>query len=329
METIEGLLSKRFPRPVKTRLKIAEVMESAPTPISKLVRRQLFRWPYRHLRESKKDVQFRSTDDYGWEISGENLPIIKLEGLPKLKSAMKSNALIVASGPSSRDYDYNAINRQETSVIAVSGSISFLAERNITPDCWIISDNNFPKLSGSKHFDISRGVPLVTTHVGIAHVARLFPEHLTNRKIFLIERINQWHGLKSLKNAQLEACNQSSGKPFHFPEGMNGKSVTGWSHRPEQGIFSGDTVVFVALQILIACGTNEIDIVGMDLSNQTRCYDEGNNPIPNQLVDNYEMHILPSFQLMNKALRGRPIKIKNLSESCPLPGELFNLSDGN
>ena len=78
-----------------------------------------------------------------------------------------------------------------------------------------------------------------------------------------------------------------------------------------------------ALQVAIYLGAKDIEIVGMDLSAAGRAYDEGDRAQPSGLVNDYQKYILPTFEMMHRALKGRGLEIKNLSPVCPLPEYLF------
>jgi Kdo-III transferase WaaZ len=108
-----------------------------------------------------------------------------------------------------------------------------------------------------------------------------------------------------------------------FPPAGNGKSIIGWSRRPELGFFSGCTVAFAALQIMVRLGARDIEIVGMDLTGKAHAYTEADGAIPSSLDADYEQRILPSFALMGEALKGSGIAIRNLSPVCRLPRRFF------
>jgi hypothetical protein len=101
------------------------------------------------------------------------------------------------------------------------------------------------------------------------------------------------------------------------------KSVVGWSRRPELGFFSGCTVVFAALQIVIGLGARDIEIAGMDLQGSGHAYKEEKCAIASSLGADYERGILPAFERMHEAIRGSGVVVRNLSPVCPLPREFF------
>ncbi len=173
------------------------------------------------------------------------------------------------------------------------------------------------------NFSHAVGTPLAIPAAVAARLAKAAPEELANRPVCVIERVNQWHGIRSLSNIQLKALNGKSGSPLVFPPTGKGKSIVGWSHRPELGFFSGCTVAFVTLQILVGLGARDIEIIGMDLTGKTHAYAEGKGSYPSTLEEDYEQSILPSFAIMGEVLKGTGVRVRNLSHVCRLPREYF------
>ncbi|MGL5017662.1 MAG: 6-hydroxymethylpterin diphosphokinase MptE-like protein [Luteolibacter sp.] len=229
---------------------------------------------------------------------------------------------IVAGGPSARNHPMGELASGKRLVIAVNGVPAFLAEHGIRPDAWIVSD---PRLATQieTNFPHAAGTPLATLANVAAAIAIRSPRELANRPLCLIERVNQWLGVRSLKDQQLLKLNECSGLPFLFPSRENLKSIIGWSRRPDLGFFSGSTVVFAALQIAVGLGARDIEIIGMDLSGQGHVYTEAEGALVTTVVMNYKKRILPSFEMMHEALSGTGVEVRNLSPVCPLPRRLF------
>lgn len=207
-------------------------------------------------------------------------------------------------------------------IMAVNGVPAFLAEHGIRPDAWIVSD---PRLASQieSNFPHAAGTPLATLANVAASIAARSPGELASRSLCLIERVNQWHGVRSLEDKPLRNLNERSGSPFLFPAQGDLKSVVGWSRRPELGFFSGCTVVFAALQIAVGLGARDIEIIGMDLSDQGHAYREDEGAVASSISTDYKERILPSFKRMHEALHGTGVEVRNLSPVCPLPRRLF------
>jgi hypothetical protein len=291
-------------------------------PIREFINRKLWRWPYRHMRSFSLDSRLEPTACGGWTILHESNVVATTVPLLEWLGAIDRPVTIVAGGPSARDHSFDECHDGKRLIVAVNGVPAFLAERKIRPDAWIVSD---PRLAEQveANFPNAVGIPLAITARAVVSLARTSPIELASRRLCIIERVNQWHGVASLSESELIDLNKQSGSPFHFPETGPRKSIVGWSWRPEMGFFSGSTVVFAALQLLVRLGAKDIEIVGMDLSGQGHAYDDGKGSLPNTLADDYEISIRPSFELMHQVLEKTGVLVKNLSPVCPLRQRVF------
>lgn len=308
---------------IRSRVAWSRRLDRFPTFLAGFLERRLWKWPLRHMREFPKSVTFEVTGGGEWKICRNGLPVATTRTLLDWVGPIGRPLTIVASGPSARDIPTDALKDGSRMILAVNGAPTFLAERGIKPDLWVISDSDFAAVVG-RHFEHAAGVPLAVPFKAAAFIAEHFPHELEHRPICLIERVNQWYGIRSLKRSMLFDWNEKSGRPFVSPTEWNGKSVVGWSHRPELGFYSGNSVVFAALQLAVRLGAQDIEIIGMDLSDAKRSYSEGDSAQPSALAKQYNKGILPSFEVMHEALSGRNVVIRNLSPVCPLPGRLFD-----
>jgi hypothetical protein len=272
-----------------------------------------------HLRKFDHDYSFTREGDglKGMSFRGEAVCESKIPG------RIDRPVTLVTAGPSSLGHDWDKVRGEGRYVVAVSGCPTFLIERGIRPDLLVLSDPDFCR-TGGYHIRDAVGVPLVVEYRAAAALHRYFPESFQDRDIWLIERVNKWYGAGALGREDLQDCNRASGSPFHFSGVADRLMRSGWSHEVKWGMFPSSTVAFVALQVVVAMGAGEIEIVGMDLGGN------GNRSIytdsqPNRLREQYEDAILPSFQAMSEAMKGRGVTIRNLSPTCPLPAELFEL----
>lgn len=287
--------------------------------ISNWARRRIWAWPYRHMRRIDSSIHFEQCDDGGWDVLYRGERVLKALALSEWGKALSRDVLLVASGPSAREHEWGDLDGR--SVVAVNGSPSLLRKEGVKVDYWVVSDPVF-NTEGTKYFKENPELPLVLTHQGLVNMLMQDSALLKNRPVALIERVNQWYGVASKERAELMRINREFGSPFVFPEGDNRKMKVGWSRQPELGFFSGCTVVYAALQVLIGLGTRNIDIVGMDLGGNGRCYDEGKEAMPSTLSIELDSVILPAFKLMSSALEGEGVSIRNLSPVSPLQGEL-------
>jgi KDO transferase-3 len=275
------------------------------------------------MRSVPPNVYIEPSASGGWNIMSGDIRFASSLPFHEWIGRIDRPLTIVAAGPSGRDYAWDQLRSGERMILAVNGAPTFLREVGLKPDLWIISDHTFIP-SAALHFANAEGVPLALTIPSAAWLARNRSCELSNRRITLIERVNQWHGVSSLNVPELLKLNGISGHPFLFSENSGAKSKVGWSHSPELGFFSGCTVVFAALQVAVGLGARDIEIIGMDLSSRGRIYDEGDMPQPSVIEEQYDQFILPAFELMAAAIKNSGVRIKNLSKVCPLPAKLFD-----
>lgn len=293
-----------------------------PGDLGDFIRHKLWKWPYRHMRPFPWSVGLEPIRPGAWEISLEGKVLATTAPLSEWIGPIQRPVTIVATGPSARMHSFDELRAGGRLIIAVNGAPEFLAEMGIRADAWIVSD---PRLATQieSNFPYAVGTPLALPVSVAASIALSEPEALASRPLCLIERVNQWHGVRGLKRGQLVDLNERSGAPFLFPP-KDGKSIIGWSRRPELGFFSGCTVVFAALQVVVGLGARDIEIIGMDLGGQGHAHKEGAGAFRSSLIADYADRILPSFELMSQALNGTDVVIKNLSPVCPLPPRLFS-----
>ena len=264
---------------------------------------------------TRKDGRISSMTFCGREIA----PSVSLH---QLTDDFKGPVTIVATGPSALNHDWEALKKSGRKIVALTGGYGFLHEKGITPDLLVVTDPNFCAVGGF-HVLNAVGVPLAIEYRSAVALEKHFPGALAGRRVFMMERVNGWYGLPRLNDIQLEVLNRQWGGPFHISNNSDPWRRSGWSYQPERGIYPSSTVAFVALELVIALGATDIEIVGMDLGGSASIYA---NARPSKLQEQYESVILPSFLAMKSALENREIHIRNLSPTCPLPADIFQYS---
>lgn len=322
MTPLEAYVNSRMGNPVRRRIAWEHRSHGFPAPLGDFIRHKLWKWPYRHMRSYPWSIGLEPLRPGAWTIfQGTNI-VTTTVPLSEWIGPIDRPVTIVAGGPSAREYPIRKLGDGKRLIFAVNGVPSFLAEHGIRPDAWIVSDTRLASQI-EKNFPHAAGTPLATPANVAASIAIRSPGELASRPLCLIERVNQWHGVRSLEDRQLLDLNERSNSLFVFPPQGVVKSTIGWSRRPDLGFFSGRTVVFAALQIAIGLGARDIEIIGMDLSDQGHSYADAEDALARTLAMNYMKFILPSFELMHEALKGTGVLVKNLSPVCPLPQRIF------
>lgn len=317
MTPLEAFLEQRNLHGLEAR--VERVYSWLPRPLARVIEKKI---TPRHMRAIAPRVFFHCREDRGWTIQRGKEELARTIPLAELVGRLGRPVSIVATGPSVNEYPWERIRKENRFVIAVNGAPTVLKEAGISPDLLVVVDNRFAR-SGTQHIANAPGVPLVTIFRAASILATSSPGLLAGRRISLLEKINSWYGLPQVAHERIVEMNRQSGSPFHFPDFTDPTYRIGWSEAPEMGFFSASTVVFAALQVAVGLGAVDIEILGMDLSGAGRAYDEGDNPRPSSLQEQYSKSILPSFEIMHQALAGSGVAIRNLSPVCPLPARLF------
>lgn len=289
-----------------------------PSALARLVERSTMP---RHMRAMHPMTSLRHVSGTEWEIFIGSRCLARTSPLDQLLPVNNAKVLMVATGPTAADYDWSNARSSFDFILALNGATTFLAEKGVRPDLHLIVDRPFLE-KGRKHLDAASAVPLITNYSGLSSVAALMPDLVEDRSLGMVEKVNSWYGMPRFEFEELRRLNAGDDRIFHFSEHSDDTYRIGWSEYPEYGYFSGSTVAFLGLQLLVRYGAAEIDIVGMDFSAAGHVYKD-DMKTAGKLAGQYDSVLLPSFKLMSEALVHRSVCIRNLSPVCPLPGDLF------
>lgn len=324
MNALSRHLSNRRSAGLVVRSKCLKAVARLPAPVRRWAERKVWSGPFLHMRSPTPEITVEIGLDGHWIFKRNAVSQAESLPLERLVGRIDRPVSVIATGPTARNHGWESIRQGGRFVVAVNGAATFLKSLGIVPDLLVVTDPMFA-LSGADHFRNAPGIPLVTTWRAASTLVMEAPAELCKRPFSIIERVNAWYGVPAVSLGELYAINRDSGSPFHFPEDQKLQLKVGWSNSPQQGFFSGCNVVLAALQVVVGLGATHIEIVGMDLSDQGRIYEEGLNPQPSLLQAQYEKFIRPSFEVMHRALKGSGVNIRNVSPVCPLPQELFQL----
>ena len=319
--TLAELLSKR--QTVGNRwLAVHEVVDKLWPRFAAMLERR--KWPerFRHMRSIMPGYVYEPAPGGGWIMKKDDRVVTECLPLDRIVGRITRPVTIFATGPTALDCSWQRLQSGDRFIIAVNGAPTVLLERGIRPDLHLVIDRHFVH-SGGIHFANSLEVPLIGTHRSAAVLAALMPGVFARKPVAIVERVNAWYGIPVIGQQELRQLNRESGSPFHFPDEPDRKFRIGWSHDPALGVFSGCTVVLSALQVAVGLGATDIEIIGMDLSNMGHAHTSGISKRPNELASQYDQYILPTFQVMHRALSGKGVAVRNLSPVCPLPAGLF------
>lgn len=322
-KNIAGYLGSRPIEAVETKQALLHWARRFPKRIRISAAKMLWPTPIRHMRYVVPSVDFLPRPA-AWKIRLRGDPAFDVGSLPlaNLRGHATRPAVIVATGPSANQFDWQALKDGNHQIWAVSGAPTLLAKHGLRCDFLVVSDHRFGR-DGADHIALAveQGATLLFTHEAAAGFAATRPQVLAKARFHIFEKVNRWYGIPALDAADLISANEKSGRPFLLPDPP--VPGVGWSSDPMLGVFAGKTVTFAALQLAVWAGSPSIEIVGMDLGGVGRAYHE-ERPEVSHLEKDYARVILPAFECMAAALAGSPLHIVNHSPTCPLSKELFN-----
>ncbi|MBC8126138.1 MAG: hypothetical protein H8M99_03175 [Gloeobacteraceae cyanobacterium ES-bin-144] len=261
-----------------------------------------------------------------WTLHLRDDKFTKFTALPlsRLRNFTARPAIVIATGPTANEFDWSRLADGQRVIWAVNGAPTMLEKLGLKCDFLVITDHRFAR-DGADHIELAakQGATLLFSYEAAAGFAATRPEILSRTPFQVFEKANAWYGIPTLNAAELAQMNAASGESLTLPD-LPAPGV-GWSHDPELGVFAGRTVAFAALQLVVWSGSRDIEIVGLDLGGKSRAYEEA-NPVVSHLENDLQNFILPSFQCMAMALRGRAIHIFNHSKTSPLPRHLVTES---
>ncbi|MEY4568914.1 MAG: hypothetical protein RLZZ398_353 [Verrucomicrobiota bacterium] len=295
-----------------------------PPGLWKSARKIMWPGPLRHMRYVLPSVALHPLRNGCWRLRSRSGPTVEWVSRPisDIKGFTRRPSIIIATGPSASNFDWSTLMDGDRLIWAVNGAPTMLANHGLKADFLVITDHRFAR-DGADHIALAvdQGATLLFAPEAVAGFAATQPEVLARARFHVFEKVNRWYGLPILDPAELVAANEESGRPFLLPDSP--VPGVGWSRDPMLGVFAGKTVPFAALQLVVWAGSQTVEIVGMDLGGSGHAYVE-DQPVVSHLEKDYRQFILPSFECMAAALTGSPLRIHNLSPTCPLPEELFD-----
>jgi KDO transferase-3 len=287
------------------------------------------RW--RHMRAVHPRFQLAgdpSAPD-AWSILWRGAHVGRTEPLRALRRPSSSSCFVVASGPSVAGQDLSVL--QSRPCIGVNGSIVKADAAGLSFDYHVIVDRKFV----ADRFDLVERVLrssadcLLSFRV-LSEICVQRPELLARDRLFLLPEINSGYGVERLGPAAF--ARWVAGREYLIVPGQQGlhrlalrhPHRVGFSKRLEAGVFTAQTVAFVALQVAYALGARRVFLLGVDLGgsgSSGRFYESGAQAAPSRLDRDLEPYILPSFALAGRLRQSEGFAVFNLSPTSLLPEE--------
>lgn len=281
----------------------------------KLVKK-LFGRAYAHMRKLPTGFRLTYAADYIALLQG-NVELCRVPRRLALPSRKGDTCIIVATGPSARQVDWQLIDKSVT-LVGVNGAPLVVPESHPL-DFFLASDPDFFKhRMAAVKVAIEAGSQCYFTFPGFARISQECPELLSSDRLNLIELVSAVYGKARSTNQSLARTGRQL--PYLFPDTpVHDMTRVGWSNHPDAGLFSAKTVVFLAIQMAVWMGFKKIGIVGMDLSESgERAYQE-EDARPSTVFNDRERYIDPVLRLAAEVCRGRQVTLVNLSPCSSLP----------
>ena len=274
----------------------------------------------KHMRNTQSQFSMTPGDKLDtWKLYWKNEHLATTLPYPQPQSFDELN--IITTGPSLLSVDFESLKGMTN--LGVNGSIALLEKHGIRPEFYVITDLDFFE----NRMDLvtkalESGAHCFFSFTGIARLLQFSPGLAQSSKISLIQTVNRYYGIPQKTPSELQVALKEH--PYlHIASGGNSK--IGWSSDPRKGIFTGNTIAFIACQLAAFMTRRSVKIFGMDLGGNdkepTRAYDEQNQPRPTTLGKDYTTTILPAFTHMKLVHGG--CKFHNCSTYSRLPDSVI------
>ena len=292
----------------------------------KLKRRRYPR-PLRHMTGLHPDFFLRSSlERPGFrEIVWKGSVVGVVRPTQELRNSSSGDCFIVCSGPSLSEIDLSAVSHFST--IAVNGATRAFHDRDLQPAYWTATDPDFFK----HRFDLvrrgltSKAICLLSAE-GLSEICIRDPSLLAMSTIYLSELLNHRYYQPRMSSAELtEAIKRNPQLHGHATQPSRDDAI-GFSCDLSLGLFCGRTIAYRAIQIGYYIGYRRMFIIGMDLaapSARPRFYNEGGDPRPTLLDQDYKQYIEPCFEVLHDLCEARLVDVYNLSPHSRLPAALI------
>lgn len=286
----------QFPRIKKGLFSLLKLLP-AESVLSLKLTRLLYGKKLKHMRNTGANLQLKPSNG-GWEVNWKGQKLTTTLPFPSPNSS-DSPLWIMATGPSIRDLDLTQLKNK--TLIGLNGAISTCLENFITPTYYAITDRDFFENRMSLvEAAIKSGAHCFFSFNGIARICEQAPELLHPSKISLLETVNRYYMVPQLDESSLRQ-ELTKHPNLILPSQSNTKS--GWSHDATLGVFTGNTIAYIACQLANTLQFKNAFILGMDLDSvkgMERSYENGTDARPTTINRDYETYILPAFSLLSE-----------------------------
>jgi Kdo-III transferase WaaZ len=276
----------------------------------------------RHMRSVHPDFRIDSHGGGADTIYWRGRPVGRINPLETLAPATTRDCFIVGTGPSLNDIDFAALRGR--TCIGVNGSVLKSEDYSVPFRSHVISDRHF----FNDRFELVRkalesGAECIFSFRGLSVVCEREPALLHDARVFLLNEITARYGEPKPGTEAFDAAAERDPDLVLHPRARPSEGRVGFSRDIRKGVFTGQTIVFSALQLAVWLGYRRVFILGMDLGGAGgRFYEAGSQAAPMRLDRDYEAYIRPAFEVAASLLGKLGVEVYNLSERSRLPSEI-------
>ena len=231
---------------------------------------------------------------------------------------------IVASGPSLAEMDLSRLHGR--ACFGVNGSIVKTAACGLALTYFVVTDKNFARDRFALiRQGITSGANCLFSFRVLNEIAEREPSLLGSDRLFLIQEINARYGHAKLDPVAFDAWAEREAGLLLHESSRGARGWVGFSTSVDKGVFTGQTVVFSALQVACALGFRRVFILGMDLGGTgrlARFYESGDNVVASRLDLDFDHYIVPSFELARDLCDAEGVALYNVSPQSRLSGSI-------
>jgi KDO transferase-3 len=244
--------------------------------------------------------------------------------LEALSRAASEDCFIVAAGPSVAEIDFARLRGK--TCFGVNGSIIKSAEAGVPFAYHLIQDRNF----FLDRFELVRvalrsGAECLFSFRGLSVICEREPALLQGAKVFLMDEISAHYARPKLAPEAFDRWAEADPDLTLHSQVRPSEGRVGFSRDIRKGVFTGQTIVFSAIQIACWLGFRRIFALGLDLGGTgqgTRFYESGVQAAPMRLDRDYEPYVLPAFEVAHEVLPQLGVELYNVSPASRLPGAI-------
>ena len=291
---------------------------------------QCRKWLYRktlpdklsHLKKLHPDFKINrlgGLEDSYYEIFWKKKRIGITNPLSNLSKPQSDRCFIIATGPSLNEVDFCKLSSE--TLFGVKGAVA-KCDKNIFMQYHIVSDASFvPQRLPFIEKMIHSGADCLFSFVALNHICECNPELLNADNVFLLPEINHHYDSPKKNAEEFDQWAESQPELVLHDTVKHSKGRVGFSKNINLGVFTAQTVVFEAVQIVVYLGFKKINILGMDLTfsqNASRFYEHKNDVVKSRINKDFEPYIVPSFEVARNVAKQEGFEIFNLSANSRL-----------